>query len=66
MCEVMERYQAEAVSKADREASIRTTIEISCDYNAAKNEIIKRLMNKFQLTETEASAKYEQYAPILK
>lgn len=66
VCEVMERYQAEAVSKADREASIRTLVESYCDFDASRETIINKLISKFQLTETEASAKYEQYAPILK
>lgn len=66
VCEVMERYQAEAVSKADREASIRTLVESYCDFDASRETIINKLISKFQLTETEASAKYEQYAPSLK
>lgn len=62
VCEVMERYQAEAV----KEGSIRTLVETGCDFNASKDAIIRKLVNKFQLTEAEAIAKYEQYAPVLR
>lgn len=66
VCEVMEKYQAEAVKKADKVASIRTTVENYTDMNRPEVEILAALMKKFALSESEAIEAYEQYAPVLK
>ena len=65
VCEVMERYQAEAVKKAERETGIRTTVEEAIEYEVSEEKTVKRLMKKYQMSEAEATEQYEKYAPAL-
>ena len=65
VCEVMERYQAEAVKKAERETGIIATVESAVAFNASRAQAIKQLMNKYQLSEAEAAEQCEKYAPTL-
>lgn len=45
-----------------KELSIFSYVQAYCKLGFKKNEIIHNIMKKFQLTETEANAKYEEYA----
>lgn len=66
VCEIMEKYQAEAVKEAEKEASIRTTIQFGHKYNISKANLIEELISNYGLSESEAHSKYAEYAPILK
>lgn len=58
VCAVMEKYMNEAA----REASIKTAITEGINYNASKEVIVKRLVSEYEITESEAIQKYDEYA----
>ena len=80
VCEIMEKYMAEAAEKAAKEATekaakeaekkakeaaIKATIEDGFDFGIPREDIIKKLVSKYQLTENEAEARYDRYAPAM-
>ena len=49
-------------AKAEKEASLLTTITAGIAYGVGKDKIVERLCNEFKLTKSAAEKKYEKYA----
>lgn len=56
VCEVMEKYKEEAI--------IQNTVELCCDFGISKEITIKKLMQKFNMSEQVANEVYEKYASV--
>lgn len=54
------------MDKEINEATIQSVIESGIDFEVSKERIITQLIEKYGLTESEAIAKYDMYAPVIK
>lgn len=73
VCEVMEKYMAEAAEKAAKKAAaetekktlIKTTLKNYLRFNASKEETISALMEDCNLSAEESERQYEEYVKSL-
>jgi len=61
VCEVMDKEIA-----VEQEKFICKAIETLVELDKSKDFIVSNLVNKYGLTESEAIAKYDMYAPVVK
>ena len=55
-------FREEGYEDGERNGKIQATIEMCLEFNLSSDEILQRLMTKFQLSENEAREYLDKYA----